>query len=224
MVNIFILIIYTLVMIGASAFYLNKRYHLLGNETLGKIVKRNIPYLLLTCIVCVGLWILQIQYILRSDSIHLAVLLKWSTLFWGTFLLAKIDFHEKKIPNQIVATLLILRGCFLAYEVLTNLEYWSAAIIYPLLGAVIGGGMLFVAMLLSRNGIGMGDIKLFIAVGAYVGSTEILSTMFYIFLAAAIGGGLLLLSRKVKMKDTLPMAPFVCIGVAVEYLQLMIGG
>ena len=150
--------------------------------------------------------------------------MKWSTIFWGTYLLAKIDYHEKKIPNVIILVLIIIRVPFLIYELIISNEIWQSVLLYPVIGAAIGAGVIIVAMILSRSGIGMGDVKMLLVIGLYVGSTEIIDTMFYMFFLSAIGGVFLLITRKAKMKDSIPMAPFAFAGVAVKYIQLMIGG
>ena len=115
---------------------------------------------------------------------------------------------------------------------LSGLEYWflpfrfiaSNSWRYPLIGAGIGGVILAVAMLLSRKGVGMGDVKLFITIGAYVGSMEIIATLFYTFVVSAVVGIVLLLMKKVKLRDSVPMAPFAFAGVAIEYAFMLIGG
>ncbi len=225
MVSAIITILYSVALVVASFFYLKVRYKLLENNTLKGVAKKNIKYLILTAVVFVVLSVVETIYALKHDIYSLPVLMKWSTLFWGIYLLAKVDFHEKKIPNKIVLALIILRIGFLTYEVLANdIEYIKTVLGYPLLGAVIGGTIMIVAMLLSRKGVGMGDVKMFIVIGAFVGSTEILATMFYTFLISAIGGILLMVTKKAGVKDFIPMAPFACAGVAVEYLFLMIGG
>ena len=224
MISAIVTILYTIALIAASFFYLNKRYRLCEKNSPKNVLKSNLKYLILTVLTFIALAVVETMYAINHDIYTLAILMKWSTLFWGVYLLAKVDFHEKKIPNKIVLAMLLLRLGFLVYEICINLDYWKTVIVYPLFGAAIGGSIMAVAMLLSRNGVGMGDVKMFIVIGAFVGSTEILATMFYIFIISAIGGICLLITRKAGLKDSIPMAPFACIGIAIEYLLLMIGG
>ncbi len=224
MISAVITILYSIVLIVASFFYLKARYHLCENDGLKDIAKKNLKYLVLTAVVFVGVIAIETMYVMKHDVYVLPILMKWSTLFWGIYLLAKVDYHEKKIPNKVVLVMLILRVVFLVHEVLVNLEYWRKVLVYPFLGATMGGLIMIVAMLMSRKGVGMGDVKMFIVIGAFVGSTEILATMFYTFLISAIGGICLLVTKKFGLKDSIPMAPFACAGVALEYLLLMIGG
>ena len=224
MISAIVTILYSVALIVASFFYLKARYKLMEEDTLGGVIKKNIKYVVLTGVVFIGVTIVQTGYALEHDIYTLAVLMKWATLFWGMYLLAKVDYHEKKIPNKIVLALLLFRLGFLAYEVFSNLEYWKTVVVYPVLGAIIGGVIMAIAMLLSRKGVGMGDVKMFIMIGAFVGSSEIIATMFYTFLISAVGGIGLIIFKKASVKDSVPMAPFACAGIVLEYLLLMIGG
>lgn len=224
MISAIIIILYTFALIVVSYLYLKARYKLNETGNLKNILIKHIKYVLLTTIILIGIVTAELWYIFNSENAQLSVLLKWTTLFWGMYLLAKTDYHEKLIPNKVILVMLGIRVVLLAFEVFTNLEYWNTVLTYPALGAAIGGIIMAVAMLISRKGVGMGDVKMFVIIGAYVGSTEILSTMFYSFLISAIGGLFLLITRKAGLKDSVPMAPFAFAGVAVEYLLLMIGG
>lgn len=223
MIEAILIIMYTLVLILVSFLYLKNRYKIdLKNNFRGII--HHWKFILLTCIVFLTIIPIQLSYMGRNSIEHLPVLLKWSTLFWGTFLLSRIDYQEKQIPNKVIAALLVIRLVFLAYEAYISADYWRSSFIYPLLGAAIGGGIMVVVLLLSRKGLGMGDVKLFLAIGMYVGSTEIIATLFYTCLISAVFGIVLLIIKKAKLTDSIPMAPFAFIGVAIEYIMLLIGG
>lgn len=224
MISAIVTILYSVALVVASFFYLKVRYKLCENGSLKDIAKKNIKYLIITSVIFLVIVVIETMYAIRHDIYSLPVLMKWSTLFWGVYLLAKIDYHEKKIPNKIILIMLIARVVFLIYEIVVNLEYWKTVLVYPLLGAAIGGMIMAVAMLISRKGVGMGDVKMFIVIGAFVGSTEILATLFYTILISVIGGVMLLITKKAGLKDSVPMAPFACAGIALEYLLLMIGG
>lgn len=224
MISAIVTILYSVALVVASFFYLKVRYKLCENGCLKDIAKKNIKYLIITSVIFLVIVVIETMYAIRHDIYSLPVLMKWSTLFWGVYLLAKIDYHEKKIPNKIILIMLIARVVFLIYEIVVNLEYWKTVLVYPLLGAAIGGMIMAVAMLIFRKGVGMGDVKMFIVIGAFVGSTEILATLFYTILISVIGGVMLLITKKAGLKDSVPMAPFACAGIALKYLLLMIGG
>lgn len=224
MSSLILTIIYTLLLLAASYFYLKQRYNLSKHGDTKAILRKYIRYEIVTLIVFLLIVAAQTWYAMRSPIANLPVMIKWSTLCWGLYLLALVDYKEKKIPNKIILVMLAARFIMLIYEIVTNLDFWIDVLTYCLLGAFIGGIIMFLCMFLSRNGLGMGDIKMFIVVGAYVGSSQILGTMFLAFLVSALGGLALLITKKAGLKDSIPMAPFTCCGVIIEYILLMLGG
>ena len=207
-----IITIYTLLLLVASLLYVKKRYSIEKGALTRTAFKAHWVLLAITAAV------------LRNELLKLPVLMRWTTLLWGLYLLAYIDYRERLIPNFLICVLLIARVAFLGCNLISDPEYWRSILLYPLIGAGIGGVILAVAMLLSRNGVGMGDVKLFITIGAYVGSMEIIATLFYTFVVSAVVGIVLLLMKKVKLRDSVPMAPFAFAGVAIEYAFMLIGG
>lgn len=76
------------------------------------------------------------------------------------------------------------------------------------------------AYAVSRGGIGMGDIKLFAVIGAYVGSGSVAASMLLSMIAAAVFSGVMIARKKLKIKDEIALGPFVAIGTI---LTLLIG-
>lgn len=215
---------YSVILAIISMVMLCRRY---GKESLSckeRRIKSSIVYLLTTVLVLTIILTIQYRYICEKDSTYVYSLIKWSTLFWGCYILGWIDYKERIIPNKIILGLGITRIIFLVYELIVNFELWRRVILYPVLGALIGASIIGLALLLSGKGVGMGDVKLFLVIGAYVGSTEIFAVMTCSFLASATVGIVLLILKKVKLKDSVPMAPFAFAGVAVQYIFLMLGG
>lgn len=219
-----IITIYTLLLLVASLLYVKKHYSIEKGALTRTAFKAYWVLLAITAAVLLLFVTLSIQYSLRNELLKLPVLMRWTTLLWGLYLLAYIDYRERLIPNFLICVLLIARVAFLGCNLISDPEYWRSILLYPLIGAGIGGVILAVAMLLSRKGVGMGDVKLFITIGAYVGSMEIIATLFYTFVVSAVVGIVLLLMKKVKLRDSVPMAPFAFAGVAIEYAFMLIGG
>lgn len=224
MISIVITVIYSVLLLAASAVYLNKRYCLIAQASIQDVLKKHRLYVVLTIVVFISISVTEAVYLSGKDFFSLPIILKWTTLFWGLYLLAKIDFHEKIIPNKIIVAMLMLRAIFLVYEILLDVQYWKLIVSYPLFGAMIGGGIMLIATLISRNGVGMGDIKMYIVIGSFVGSTEIFTSMFLTFLVSAIGVLILLICRKLNVKDAVPMAPFAFVGITLEFVLYMFGG
>lgn len=140
-------------------------------------------------------------------------------LVWNTCLLiAVIDFKVKKIPNQLILFLLAVRLVFLAVECILSPSGALAALLYSLIGMLVGGMVLLASMLLSRGGVGAGDLKLFAACGFFFGLNGVMAIMMYSLMFAALASITLLVSRKAKMKSTLAMGPFVFLGLTAYFI------
>lgn len=92
------------------------------------------------------------------------------------------------------------------------------------LSAVAGGAALFALALTykrirHRDGLGLGDVKLFAAAGAWVG-LENLSSVLLIACIAAIAtiGVVTQLNRKIKLSDCIAFGPFLALGFWVVWL------
>lgn len=79
------------------------------------------------------------------------------------------------------------------------------------MGALIGGGLLFLVRLLSRGGLGGGDVKLAAALGIWTGLDGIFPALFVAFLLGSLWGiGQFFVSRGKRTK--LPFGPFLAMG------------
>lgn len=100
---------------------------------------------------------------------------------------------------------------------------WSAAVRVPhltssLLGLTIAGGLFLVIALLSRGGMGGGDVKLAAAVGAFLGLQYSLLGLFLAFIFGALVGLVLMALGKKRRRDYLPFAPFIAAGCLAAML------
>ena len=126
--------------------------------------------------------------------------------------LAAIDVEERRIPNAIVlpaaAGMLALQVA-LAPE--RALEWTLAA-----LGAA---GLLLVLALVDPAGLGMGDVKLALLLGAALGGGVVAALVVGSSLAALYG--LLRLARHgaAARRSTFPYAPFLAAGAAIVLLS-----
>ncbi len=122
-----------------------------------------------------------------------------------------IDLDHQIIPDVI--TLPGILAGFLA-NVASGHVSWRDSVI----GILVGGGIFFLIILVSRGGMGGGDMKLGAMLGAFLGWKVMLVAL---FVAVAAGGALaaaLLITGRVRRKDPIPFGPFLAMGGVVALL------
>ncbi|MCI8465282.1 MAG: prepilin peptidase [Lachnospiraceae bacterium] len=131
------------------------------------------------------------------------------------FPVAAVDYETHKIPNAFLLTALGIRVCFGVGEMCLSMpavfEIWKDGII----GAAVVGCFFLLILLLFRNSIGMGDIKLFMVMGLYQGLWGVLNSVFFSLMVSFVLSVGLLLSRKKKRKDTISFGPSVLAGTVL---------
>lgn len=138
---------------------------------------------------------------------------RYDLLLAALAVIAWIDRRSKRIPNSILLAMILIRLIFLALEWILYPDMGLAMLISSVMGALIGGGLFLLCYFLTRGGIGMGDVKLFAVVGLYVGSGVIMTVVFLSVVASAVYSIIQLLRKKTKLKDEIPFAPFIWIGL-----------
>ena len=82
-----------------------------------------------------------------------------------------------------------------------------------LAGFLKGGLIFWLVYAISRGGLGGGDVKLAATSGLYLGLDGVLSMMLYGSVLAASTGVVLILLKKIKPKDQIPLVPFLYVGI-----------
>ena len=133
------------------------------------------------------------------------------------FTAACTDRTTQLIPNRLILPAVILR--FLLYlPTLSDKEITAGEI---LLHAASSLPIPLVCLVLSRlipKGLGMGDIKLMLAIAFYLPFWESVSAFFYSFLFAAAAGLYQAFIRKMGLRTKMPLAPFFLIGTVLSFL------
>lgn len=133
-----------------------------------------------------------------------------------------MDFHI--IPDSLSLSLIVL-GTVLSLIPHNSAEL-NSKITDSLLGILIGGGILYLIAIVSRGGMGGGDIKLNAGVGAYLGWQCSLLTLFVGSFVGAIVG-IVILKKTGNRK--IPFGPFLSLGALVslffgkEIIKLYLG-
>ncbi|MET8684226.1 A24 family peptidase [Streptomyces sp. NPDC004732] len=137
-------------------------------------------------------------------------------------LLALVDFTVHRLPDVLT---LPLAGASLALLGAATLlpeqgGSWTAA----LYGALALAGAYFVLFLINPNGMGFGDVKLALCLGAvlgWYGWGVLLMGTFAGFLLASVYGTVLVVTRRAGRKTAIPFGPFLIGGA---FVGLLLGG
>ncbi|MCP8617937.1 prepilin peptidase [Salirhabdus salicampi] len=120
------------------------------------------------------------------------------------------DLAYMLIPNKVVFFFFVL---FIIERTFVPLQPWYDS----MLGAVVAFLLLLLIALVSRGGMGGGDIKLFAVIGYALGmKLAILAFFFSAFLGAVVGLIGMALGL-VKRKKPIPFGPFISVGSLLAY-------
>lgn len=123
-----------------------------------------------------------------------------------------IDLEKGIIPNSLSYGL-IISGFILSF--------FTHSFFSSLWGIGIGGGIFstiyFLGYLfLKQEGMGMGDIKMAMGIGVFLGGKLSLIAFFISFLIGGIVAAFFLFTHLKKRKDKLPFAPFLVMGALIS--------
>ena len=121
-----------------------------------------------------------------------------------------VDFDYQIILDEVLILMLV---CGMAYVFFSHSDYWDA-----LYGMGFAGGLMLLIFILSRGGMGAGDVKLSFVLGLWLG---LKASIVFLMLAFILGGaiGVFLLATGIKQrKDPIPFGPFLCLGAFISLL------
>jgi leader peptidase (prepilin peptidase) / N-methyltransferase len=136
--------------------------------------------------------------------------------------IALIDLEHRIVPNRLVATGLLIAFIFYLPKLAAiwfNLPAWLLVSREPLdalWGLLLGGGLMLIIFLVSRGGMGAGDIKLMIMIGFYVGLRGTVVVLFSGFIFGALVGLTFMILGRLTRKDALPFAPYLALATLIE--------
>ncbi len=125
--------------------------------------------------------------------------------------IAFIDYDHQLILDKILIW-------FAGIGVIINLFVGNITIIDMAIASLLGGGILLLIAILTKGGMGGGDIKFVAALGLWLGLKLTLLTIFLSFVIGGIGSLLLLAFRIKGRKDFIPFGPFIAIAAFISML------
>ena len=140
-----------------------------------------------------------------------------SALIVATF----IDIKARIIPDEIsLPGMGIALLVSFSYPALQGTGSHIQALLYSLLGLIVGGGVIYLTGLLGdfmfkKESMGGGDVKLLAMIGAFVGWKLALLTFFVAPLFGAVVGIILKIKNKT---DTIPYGPFISLAAIISII------
>ncbi|TQR14831.1 prepilin peptidase [Psychrobacillus soli] len=140
-------------------------------------------------------------------SIELLVALLFISLL---VIITVSDIAYMLIPDKILLFFLVP---LIIVRIFSPLNPWWDSIV----GAAMGFGVLFLIAMLSKGGMGGGDIKLFFVIGVVLGVNDTLLTLFLASVIGTVIGIITLKKAKKGRKTPIPFGPSIAIAAIVAY-------
>lgn len=156
---------------------------------------------------------LKQQYSAMQCYINIMMLFLVAAMAW-------VDYREKIIPNVLVLVGIGLGVLQMLMEIIVIETDWRMALKFSLGGALIWGGILLLIALIVKSALGMGDVKMFFAIGLTYGANNTYEILLLSLVVMALVSIMLLVMKKATKKTAIPMAPFVLLGL---YSSIMLG-
>jgi len=145
----------------------------------------------------------------------------WHTVIYGILCSALVVITFIDLDFQIIPDVITLPGIFIGIVagsllmpdpfIRNSLLGFKASVI----GLLAGGGLFYAIAVLSRGGMGGGDIKMMAMVGALMGWKSVLLTIFLGSLTGAVFGIFLMISKGKGRKTKIPFGPFLALGTVI---------
>lgn len=175
-------------------------------------------YLVILSNIIINILILN-KFGIQSTIIANLQLIKYLILTPMLISVFVIDSKTQTIPNRLNLTIFEI-GIIIAF-----LSGWSniAITINMILGMLAGGGIFLLITLISRlilgkEALGFGDVKLIGALGLYFGLTNIAIISIISFILAAIISIILIIAKKKKANESISFGPFIVIASIISIL------
>lgn len=120
------------------------------------------------------------------------------------------DIAYMLIPDKILLFFLIPLIIGRIISPLT--PWWDSAV-----GAIVGFGILLLVAMVSKGGMGGGDIKLFFVIGVVLGTVSTLVTLFLASVIGTVVGIITLKISKQGRKTPIPFGPSIAIAAIISF-------
>lgn len=155
-----------------------------------------------------------IIYLILSYKFNLTIdFLFYAFISSVLIIITIIDIKEMIIPDSLVLTILILS---ILHKVSNYILYKNPINLLDSIGGlVLSGGVFIIIILVSKGGMGGGDVTLIGSLGFILGIKYIFLTIFLSFILGAIISIFLLITKIKGKKDPIPFGPFIILGFMI---------
>ena len=135
----------------------------------------------------------------------------WEALIYGVVAFFLVIITVIDIQHQIIPDRITLPGIVFGFAAGSYLVgIWDS-----LFGFLLGGGLFYLLAILSRGGMGGGDIKFIAAAGALLGWQKVLLVIVAGAVLGSVIGLILMAARKKGRKSLIPFGPFLAVGTLI---------
>lgn len=155
---------------------------------------------------------------LLTAALFIGVFLRWGLSAWTlagwalTVILVACSFID--LDEGIIPDVITIPGVILGLAV----SFFTLGFLPALWGALAFGGVLFLVAVISKGGMGGGDVKLAAVIGSFTGLPgAVITLLLSSFLGAVFGIALMLMGRAGR-KTPVKFGPFLAVAAYTAYL------
>lgn len=134
---------------------------------------------------------------------------------------AVMDYKFYVIPNETILAGAIMWVILTVYKAIAFRELVLTDLMEEACAFVVLAIALGVCLLLMKNSIGMGDVKLLLLLSLYLGMADLFSIVFLALLCAFVGAVVALIRKTKSRSDAMPFGPFLFVGT---YFGMLLSG
>lgn len=154
----------------------------------------------------------------RAEEAQGLSLLLWELALAFGYGAALWDLRFRRVPNRLIGAMLGAWVLVLVPQLFFHTEQALVSLISGGVGFLLAGGVFLVVYLISRKGLGGGDVKFMSVAGLYLGAGLVLSAMLYGCVLSAVTGLVLLALKRIGRRDPIPLIPFLYVGMILTML------
>ena len=166
-------------------------------------------------LVIIAGFILQQKLAILPNVLSTAEIIRLSVLIAFAHVAAVGDIRSKKVPNKLMLAMLAGWVVVTVVSLFLNIELTMIYLVSAGMGLLAGGGLFLLVYVISRKGLGGGDVKFMAIAGLYLTAYRTLPVMLVGTILAGLAALVLLAMKRVTYKATIPLIPFLYGGILI---------